>query len=205
VGYLTVAYVTNSSWNRGMPAIAIAPLAVGILLCWGTSLAEEGSDRVFWAGAAATLLVAFALLFSSVFSDSSFWQPQTRVKSGAYAGLLTSPAHRDALDAFAKRSGRWVKPGSRVTFLGQEEAYLVSGGTPLTPAAWLFLGPADSTAIAYFDRTGHTPDVVFVADADVALEGGYSRATTQDPMLRWVAARYRLTDDIGGFSVFIRP
>ena len=88
VGYLTVAYVTNSSWNRGMPAIALAPLVVGILLCWGTSLAEEGGSWLFWSGAGITLLVAFALLFSTAFADDSFWQRQTRVTGGAYAGLL---------------------------------------------------------------------------------------------------------------------
>ena len=98
----------------------------------------------------------------------------------------------------------WVKPGSRVTFLGQEEAYLVSGGEPLTPAAWLFLGPADAAAITYFDRVGQTPDIVFVSDYDVAHAGGYEREAVRDPLLRWVVARYRNADDVGGFRVYAR-
>ena len=205
VGYVTVALVTNSSWNRGMPAIAIAPLAVGILLCWGTTLVEEGGAWLFSAGAGVALLVVFALLFSTVFADDSFWQQQTRMGSGAYGGLLTSPAHQARLDALAAEAGRWVKPGSRVTFLGQEEAYLVSGGRPLTPAAWLFLGSGDAAALAYFDRVGQTPDVVFVSDADVAQAGGYARVSLRDPLLRWVVSRYRDAADVAGFRVYVRP
>lgn len=205
VGYVTVALVTNSSWNRGMPAIALAPLTVGILLCWGTSLAEEGGSALFAAGAGLALLVVFGLLFSTVFADDSFWQPQVRVGSGAYAGLLTSPTHESRLAALATGAAPWVKPASRVTFLGQEEAYLVSPGQPLTPAAWLFLGSGDAAALAYFDRVGRTPDVVFVSDADVEQAGGYARVSANDPLLRWVASRYRNAADVGGFRVYVRP
>jgi hypothetical protein len=203
VGYVTVAYFTNSTWNRGMPAIALAPLAVGILVCWGTALAEEGSRKRFASAALACLLVAFALLYATVFSDAQIGEPQVRVTHGAYAGLLTGVTHRDALDDLALRSARWVKPESRVTFLGQGEAYLCVGGTPYTPAAWLYLGRGNSAGIRYFEREGHRPDVIFVNDADVGYAGGYERAAGRDPMLGWVLARYRRVDSAGGFGVFV--
>jgi hypothetical protein len=203
VGYVTVAYFTNSTWSRGMPAIALAPLAVGILVCWGTALAEEGGRRALGSAAVAALLVAFALLYATVFSDAPLTEPHVRVTQGAYAGLLTGVAHRDALEELAERSPRWVKPDSRVTFLGQAEAYLAAGGTPYTPAAWLYLGPGNSAGIRYFEREGHLPDVVFVNDADVEQAGGYERVPERDPMLRWVLAGYRRVDTAGGFGVFV--
>lgn len=203
VGYATVAYVTNSSWNRGMPEIALAPLVVGITLCWGVAIAEE-RPGLFSAGAGATLLIAFALLYSSVFGDNSFWQPQTRIAHGAYAGLLTSPEHARNVDSLTSSAARWVRPGASVTFLGQAEGYLATPGTPLTPTAWLFVGPADSVALGYYRRVGRMPDAVFVSDADVEYEGGYATAPARDPMLRWTLANYRRVDRAGGFSVFIR-
>jgi hypothetical protein len=203
VGYVTVAYFTNSTWNRGMPAIALAPLAVGIFVCWGTSLAEEGGLRTFIPAALAALLVVFALLYATVFSDAQLDEAHVRVTHGAYAGLLTSVAHRDALDDLAKRAPRWVKPDSRVTFLGQGEAYLAVGGRPYTPAAWLYLGRGDSAGIRYIEREGHRPDVFFVNDADVEYAGGYQHAPQRDPMLRWVLNRYRRVDTAGGFGVFV--
>lgn len=205
VGYLTVAYVTNSSWNRGMPAIALAPLAIAILVCWATSLAEEGGGTVFSAGAGVTVLVAFVLLFSNVFGDNSFWQPQVRVARGAYAGLLTSPAHDERLTSFSAEARRWIKPGMTVTFLGEAEAYLLTRGTPLTPATWLYFGPPDAAALRYYQRVGRTPDVVVVADDDVAYAGGYRKLWITDPLLRWTITNYLRVGGGGGFSIYERP
>jgi hypothetical protein len=203
VGYLTVVYVTNSTWNRGMPAIALAPLAVGLLICWGLAIAEDGGWMPLAAGLVLAFAVGFGLLFASVFGQDPARQ-HVRVSSGAYAGLLTTVAHRDQVRDLSSAAQRWVKPDSRVTFLGQSEAYLAVGGVPFTPAAWLFVGPADSVALGYFARKGHTPDVVFVSDDDVGREGGYSAAPAHDPMLRWVLQRYRRVDATGGFSIFVR-
>jgi hypothetical protein len=203
VGYVTVAYVTNSTWNRGMPAIALAPLAVGLLICWGLAIAEDGGWVPLVMGVLIAFAVVFGLLFASVFGQDPA-QHHVRVTSGAYAGLLTTEAHRDQLRELSNITPRWVKPDSRVTFLGQSEAYLAVGGVAFTPAAWLFVGPADSVALGYFKREGHTPDVVFVGDEDVRLEGGYAAAPAHDPMLRWVLARYRRVDTAGGFSIFVR-
>jgi hypothetical protein len=47
--------------------------------------------------------------------------------------------------------------------------------------------------------------VVFVSDTDVAQAGGYARVSARDPMLRWVASRYRSAADVGGFRVYVRP
>jgi hypothetical protein len=203
VGYVTVAYVTNSSWNRGMPAVALAPLAVGLIACWAATVLAEGSLGALGTSAGLALLVMFALLFSTVFNDNSFWERQVRVKSGAYAGILTSPEHRNHLDEFGKRAPQWVGPDTRVTFLGQGEAYLVSGGVPYTPATWLYLGPGDAEALTYFRREAHDPGVVFVNDADVSNAGGYDEAPRTDPMLRWVLTRYHRAGEVGGFAVFV--
>ena len=89
-----------------MPEIALAPLTVGILLCWATSLAEEGSARLLWAASLAAVLIAFALLFSTVFVTDSFWDTQVRVAGGAYAGLLVSPAQDARLAILAARAPR---------------------------------------------------------------------------------------------------
>lgn len=202
VGYVTVAYVTNSSWNRAMPAIALAPLAVAILLSWALALREEGGPVVFGVGAALSIGVAFAVLFANPFMDSPPTQPLARVTHGPYAGLLTSAPHAQAIEELRIQSPRWVHPDSRVTFVGQAEAYLLTPGEPFTPATWLYLGKGNSAAIEYFRREGHLPDVVFVNDTDVSFAGGWEKVSRTDPMLRWVAERYRREGSAGGFSVF---
>lgn len=207
VGYVTVAYVTNSSWNRAMPAIALAPLAVGIFLGWGSAIREEAGEvfgrRAFAAASVVAVTVVFSVLYANPFMDGPLTRPLVRVSDGPYAGLLTSVAHRDAIAEIQERAPKWVGRNSRVTFLGQAEAYLLTGGQPHTPASWLYLGKGDSAAIDYFRRVGRAPDVVFVSDSDVHFAGGWSKAPASDPMLRWVLERYRRVDSAGGFGVFV--
>jgi hypothetical protein len=203
VGYVTVAYVTNSSWNRAMPAIALAPLAVAVLLSWAMSLREEGGAVVFGVGAILAIATAFTLLFANPFMDSPPSQQLVRVARGPYAGLLTSAPHAEAIEGLRAQAPRWVYPDSRVTFVGQAEAYLLTPGEPFTPASWLYLGKGNSAAIEYFRREGEVPDVVFVSDTDVGFAGGWEKASQADPMLRWVAERYRREGSAGGFGVFV--
>jgi hypothetical protein len=203
VGYITVGYVTNSSWNRGMPAIALAPLAVALLACWATELAESGGAAAMRTGTVMALLIAGTLLSASVFGDAPLWKPHARVTSGAYAGLWAGTARVRQAEAIKQAADRWVAPGSRVTFLADPEAYLLTPGTPYTPATWLFSGRTDQAALDYFERSGALPDVVFVSDVDVKQAGGWAKAPSEDPLLATLKASYRRVGSVDGFTVFV--
>ena len=203
--YLTVALVTSSSWNRGLPAIGLVPLSIGLLLCWATALAEDSGSITLAIGVATALVAVSGLLFATAWADVSIWIPHARVASGPYAGISAGTARRDEVLALTEAGKRLVKPGSRVTFLGEREAYLLVGGVPYTPLTWLLPSAPDSEVLNYYARNGGPADVVFVDDYGITKQGGTAKAALKDPLYAYVLANYRQVDRVAKFSVFVRP
>ena len=203
-GYVTIEYVTNSSWNRGTGSIAVAPLSLALLLCWSSAIADGWDAEVQWAGVAAALLVAYALLFANIFSDPLTWNSHALITSGPYAGITTSVQRRDELSALQAAAKRWVGPTARVTFLGEREAYLAVGGVIDTPAVWLPPASSDQATIAYYARVGGPAQVVFVDELAIAREGGYAGGRLVDPFLDYVLTNYHRVGTVAEFGVFQR-
>ena len=203
-GLITVAYVTNSSWNRGVGSIALAPLTLALLLCWSTSIAEDAGPRLQWIAIALSLLVAFGMLFANVFGDPLALSRRVLIAEGPYAGITTSPGRSRELQAMTSAGGRWVGPTTRVAFLGEREAYLAVGGVWDTPAVWLPPAASDRAAIEYYDRRGQPAQVVFVDELAIAREGGYRDGPAKDPLLAYVLKNYRKAGTVANFGVFVR-
>ena len=202
-GYLTVAWVTNSSWNRGTGSIALAPLALGLLLCWSTAIGELWEEGVEWTAVVLIVLVAFGLLFANIFSDPLSLTSHTLVTNGPYAGLTMSDPHASQLGELGAAGRRWVGPDTRVTFLGERETYLAVGGIWDTPAVWLSPAPSDRATIEYYDRRGKPAQVVFVDGLSITPEGGYA-AKNRDPYLAYVLGNYHQVGSAALFDIFVR-
>jgi hypothetical protein len=97
-----------------------------------------------------------------------------------------------------------VHPGTGVLVLDVPGVYLLQSGDIVTNAAWLSFGPADATTVAYLDRTGRWPDVVFVPGMDDP--GGPGAPHAGDVLDTALAARYRLaeTSAEASLSVWVR-
>jgi hypothetical protein len=203
-GFITVAYVTNSSWNRGVGSIALAPLTLGLLLCWSTAMAENWGASLQWTAVAVTMMVAFGLLFANIFNDPLTWTSHALITRGPYAGITTTAGRRDQVSALQSAGKRWVGSTTRVTFLGEREADLAVGGIWDTPAAWLPPAASDRAAIEYFTREGRSPQVVFVDEIAIAREGGYQGGPARDPFLAYVLGNYRKVGVVADFGVFVR-
>jgi hypothetical protein len=204
IGFVTIAYITNSSWNRGAGSIALAPLTLGLLLCWATSIAEDWSHGMEWIAIVGALLIALGLLFGNVFADPVTVSSHVLISDGPYAGITTSPERLREIRAINSAGKRWVTPDAKVTFLGEREAYLAVGGTWDTPAAWLPPAASDVAAIEYYERRGGPAQVVFVDERAIAREGGYRGGRSTDPLLAYVLANYRKAGSAAGFGVFVR-
>jgi hypothetical protein len=203
-GFITVAYVSNSSWNRGAGSIVLAPLTLGLLLCWATALAEDWGDGPAWGAILVTLLVALGLLFANVFDDPVSLASHQLVTRGPWAGVTTSTQRAGEMRDLAALARREVSPQTRVAFLGEREVYLLVGGVWETPAAWLPPAQSDRAAIEYYERRGRSPQVVFVDELAIAREGGYGAGAAADPLLQYVLANYRKTGTVANFGVFVR-
>lgn len=204
IGFLTIAYSTNSSWHRGVPVIALASFGIGLIGGWGEALEESGPWTIS-AGAACALVAVLGLLFATIFGDSGLLLPRTYIASGPYAGLTTSLEHAQELADIQAAGHRWVKPGDRVLFLGIRDGYLLVGGTIDTSAVWLPPEKSDQAAVDYFTRPGnHWPDVVFVDDSPIIEDGGYAEHASRDPLFARVLAGYARVGNAGTLSVYVR-
>lgn len=204
VGFLSIAYSTGSSWNRGVAAVALAPFSIALISGWAEAVAEGGSGFLS-AGSACALVAVLGLLFGTIFLDSGLLAPRVRVQSGAYAGQTTSVDNARRVQEIQTAGRRWVKPTDGVLFLGIENGYLLVGGKIHTNSVWLEPKKSDQAAVDYFSRPGvGWPNVVFVDDAPILKDGGYLEHANRDPLLARVLADYTRVGSADALSVFVR-
>jgi hypothetical protein len=147
--------------------------------------------------------VLAGLFGASLYNDPPLELHDT-IASGAMAGVTTDAAHAATFAATRGLAARWVHPGTGVLVLDVPGVYLLQSGDIVTNAAWLSFGPADATTVAYLDRTGRWPDVVFVPGMDDP--GGPGAPHAGDVLDTALAARYRLaeTSAEASLSVWVR-
>ena len=203
VGAATVAWVTNSSWNRAMIMVALAPLTLAVLIGWGSMLRRLGSEAALVAGEALALVAAGALLTATVWAEFPGWTT-VRVNHGAYAGIAVTDRRRAQLLELEAAGRAYVSPHDKVLFLGEPEGYLLVGGVIDTPSVWIVPGPVDRIVLSHLEESGSMPDVVFVDELGVRRLGGWSAATRIDPLIGRVNADYTRVGPAGGFVVFKR-
>ncbi len=83
-------------------------------------------------------------------------------------------------------------------------AYALVGGRIDTNAVWLQSGPSDQATVDYFSRTRHLPDVVLLSSGIVARRGGPALRQTSDPLVRFLAAHYRVVASGQLLDVLVR-
>jgi hypothetical protein len=206
VGMLVVTSVSSAGLYLASQIVGLAPLAVAAVVWWAETVERSLGPR---AGRAAMLILVAGVtvcLFGVAFSQDPPLTLRDRIGSGAFAGMLTNGPRVDFLKTLEGLSSRYVLPGDSVLAVAAPGAYLaLDPGLPLTNATWLDKGPADGAAVAYYERIGRWPDVVFVETKalDEALSSG---ASASDPLLFELSRRYRAVEATSriGFTVLSR-
>lgn len=206
VGFLTVVYSTDSGWLRAVPVIGLVPLALAVLVAWGSAIAELLGDVAFSAGALATIAIAMCMLWTTTIDDGPPLAMHAVIDHGAYAGMHVPDSRRDELARLEAAARRWVRPSSRVTFYGERQGYLLSGGRIYTNAVWLYPSPSDSYALAYFAAHGAMPDVVFTDQFAMRLHGllPYQHGAKSDPLIARLVKEYQLAEIVDDFGIWVR-
>jgi zinc/manganese transport system permease protein len=208
VGYVVVAYSTDASLVRAVPIVGFAPLGLAVIAAWAT-MAEEFAGELGIAAASVLALGAVVMLLYTTTVDDR--RPLTLTSglgsgSGPFSHMLMAATRRDELRGVQDAGRRYVKPGDRVTFVGERNGYLLTGGVPYTNAVWLYVGPSDIAALQYFSAHGGLPDVVFIDHMSLEKLSipSYEAAAPHDPLIRTVLAKYRLAETVADFGVFVR-
>jgi hypothetical protein len=207
VGFAVVIMSSSADifWASGI--VGLAPIVVAVVVWWAIEV-RDALGSVAEVGAVASLLFALlVLLFGYSFkSDGPPLGLTTTIPSGAYAGMRTGAGRAAEVADLARLGQKWVGPATAVTMVDLPGGYLVTGGVPVTNVIWLDPGPFDGFTVAYLDRTGRWPDVVFVPLSRlIFLDGGQpTSAVTTSPFLSAVLTRYTLVDrgELAGVAVF---
>jgi hypothetical protein len=203
VGMLAMDAVSESSlyWASGF--VGLAPFAAAAVLWWAWTVEKDAGAPIARGAVAVLLFAVLAGLFgASLYNDPPLTLHDT-ITSGAHAGVTTDAGHAASFAAAEALVSRWVHPGTGVLVLSVPGLYLLQPGQIVTNATWLDFGPADSTTVEYFDRTGRWPDVVFVPSID--YPGSYGAPRPGDVLNAALTTRYRLAErsDAASLSVLV--
>lgn len=193
-GYPIAAASTNSSFYAGVPVVGLAPLAVALVCVWAMAVRDSGAAWLQGAAGAALVGVLVVMLFARSYGDGPIALLDTRIRSGAAAGILASEERARAIASDEALGTRWVAADDRVLVVGSPLSYLLVGGRMFTNAVWLNVGPSDQATLDYFERKGAVPDVVFVARTLTRTEGGLEARAGTDPLLAWLLREYSLVE-----------
>jgi len=198
-----VALSTSAGWHWGLPVVGATPLLVAVLVAWAMQ-AEEGGGRACIAlGALALLGAIVALLFSLSFKDEPPGRLTARIRTGALAGIATTPQRAAEIAGIEAASARLIKPSDRVLVVNGPLGYLLTGGVPHANAAWIGLGPHGTFTVDYFGREG-APDVILLARNPVNARGGLAKAAESDPLVAYAVKNFRIAEEAPRFTVFVR-
>ncbi|MHB1340997.1 MAG: hypothetical protein ACYC77_07725 [Coriobacteriia bacterium] len=203
IAYALVATSTTTAWVYAAPIVGLAPLAAAVVAGL-VLMAEESGEVPRYAAAAGLIGVLLLSLFATSFKDDAPLALDTRVDSGAFAGIRTTAKRADDIAVIEDVGLRYVATrDTRVLVIAHPAAYLLVGGRMHTNAVWLAVGSPDSYTVEYFERSGTAPDVVLIARSLLATNGGLASAAIDDPLLRYVADGYDLAEDADPLLVYV--
>jgi hypothetical protein len=204
LGFVVVAYLTSAGQYWGSAVVGLAPLAMVSVAIWARSLGEAVPPAGQRVAVCLLLVLLSALLVGVSFKDAPPWGPKVTLRSGPAAGMTASESHAARIAAAERLIERWTRPGTGVLFVGYPLGYVQADVAAVTNAAWLNIGPGDQATIDYYVRTGRSPDVAFVSTSLVTPNGSPEAKRGADPLLDWLAARYRTVGTDAGLTAYVR-
>ena len=206
IGFLTVAYSTDAPWLRGVAVIGLVSGALAVLATWACALEDLWGESLLVVAAIVVIAIVVGLLWSESIDDGRPVAMSGYMNHGLYAGMHMSPGRERELLALEAAGKRWVRTDSRVTFYGERQAYLVSGGRIYTNAVWLYPSETASFALAYFAEHGAYPDVVFTDQFAMRLRHQlpYENAAQGNSFVAFLLEHYRLVDEVADFGVWVK-
>jgi hypothetical protein len=189
-----VASSTSSGVAWGVHVIGVCSLLMALAAGWCEMVADlmPRARPLF----GALLVVTIALLLAlKPFKDPFPWQATTRITTGAFAGISTDAAGATRINETSAAAERWVEPGDGVLLYGLAGDYLLTRGDPVTNIMWLGdFGATNQSTLNYFERSGRTPDVVFMNRALIDQLGGYDALASRDPLIAYIMTNYYVVD-----------
>lgn len=206
VAFVTVLYATDAGWLRAVPVIGLVPLSVAVLAGWGSALDELLGGSLLAVGALTAVTIAFAMLYVTSIDDGYPRTMTAVMDHGAYAGMRMTSSRLHELLVLEAAGHRWVRPDDRVTFYGERQGYLLTGGRIYTNAVWLYISPSDSFALDYFRQHSGLPDVIFADEHGMRMhkQGNYQLTAPGNPLVAVLIADYRLVQHVDDFGVWVR-
>ena len=188
VAALVTASTTASGPQYSVHGSLFAGALMVLVALWVRMAAAVGSRAVIMTISVPLIAIASAW-FLQPFGDAPTWQLTTRVDSGPWRGVMTTPGRAADLAWLQESVIEHATPGEGVLFLGFPGGYLVGDQRMDTNALWLTDDIHDDKAtFAWMERTGRRPSVVIVSAPDPDAEH------SADGLRRWVASNYTLAD-----------
>jgi hypothetical protein len=199
-----VASTSSSGVAWGVHVIGVCSLLMALVAGWYEMVADwlPRARPLF----GALLIVTIALLLAlKPFKDPFPWQATTRISTGAFAGISTDAAGATRINETSAAAERWVEPGDGVLLYGLAGDYLLTRGDPVTNIMWMgAFGAANQATLDYFERSGRTPNVVFVNRGLVEQLGGYDELASRDPLIAYIVANYHVVDAEASITTVLR-
>jgi hypothetical protein len=200
---LAVAYFTSAGWHWAVPAIGLAPLAAALVAGWALACRDDADlngTLVLPVVAAGVILGLLVLLYGSTFKDDPPLTLSHTLREPAVLGIVTHAEQAERIEVVAEIGRRQVAPNEGVLFVHGQLGYVLVDAPMVTNAVWLATGPTDAESVAYFERTGRWPDVVFVSLSLVESLG--PSGVADDPLLGRLNTDYDSVEVGGGFVVY---
>jgi hypothetical protein len=194
---------TNGFMMLGAGGIAVMPALLAIAgERFVTSPRRAGVAIALFAIIAA---VGLLTVWSVAFRDAAPIDQTTRVASGPYAGMLTTPSTAASVVQMQADLRAVVRPGDRLlSYDAMPAPYLMTAAIPAAPMLWT--APVESrdaranrVFMSYLEQPGHAPTVAVRNDRLALAKPGYYTGAMVDG---YVQSRMSLVFQRGEYRVF---